>query len=171
MIRFMVIAAPRSGTTWAANWLTTDRTLCYHDPLYRWHYSELDAIESAKRLGVSCTGLACFPDWVNAHPARKVILHRPENEVRQELVELGLPWMPDGFYRAQLDKIKGQHHQWTDIFERPREIYEYLLELPFDEERHAILREISMQPNFEQLKVDPAVTRRLVDEVRQTCLG
>jgi len=27
MINFMIVALPRSGTTWAANWLTTDTTL------------------------------------------------------------------------------------------------------------------------------------------------
>ena len=29
---FAVLALPRSGTTWLANLLTTDTTLCRHDP-------------------------------------------------------------------------------------------------------------------------------------------
>ena len=30
--RLRVFALPRSGTAWLANWLTTDRSLCLHDP-------------------------------------------------------------------------------------------------------------------------------------------
>ena len=89
MIDFMLLASPRSGTTWAANLLTTDTTLCLHDPLFTHHYSELDGIESNKRLGVSCTGLCLFPEYVNSHQARKVVLHRDLREINRSLDAIG----------------------------------------------------------------------------------
>ena len=104
MIEFMVIAHPRSGTTWAANWLTTDTTLCLHDPLAYRHYAEWDDFESSKMLGVSDCGVCAFPDFLNSHPARKVILHRDRKEIAESL---GMPEFllsPD-----HLDEIQGMH--------------------------------------------------------------
>ena len=55
MIDFMVIGLPRTGTTWASNWLTTDSTQCYHDPLYHTHYEDWDEKFSARdrKSGIS----------------------------------------------------------------------------------------------------------------------
>lgn len=89
MIDFMVIGLPRSGTAWAANWLTTDTTFCLHDPLAKYHHTELDGLVSDKRLGVACTGLWTQPEWLNAHPAKKVILHRPLEEINRSLKAIG----------------------------------------------------------------------------------
>src|SRR5437773_11222101 len=102
----MVLGMPRSGTAWAANWLSTDHTLCYHDPLWHRYYTELDEIESTKRLGVACTGLALFPDFVNGHPARKVILRRPIGEVNASLTAMGTEPLAARWVDA-LDGIKG----------------------------------------------------------------
>lgn len=165
MIAFMIIAAPRSATTWAANWLTTDGTLCLHDPLWRYHYRQLDAIESRKMLGVCCTGLAHFPEWVNAHPARKVILHRDPAEVSASLSAIGIRAPTEHLYTG-LDEIRGMHVDWRELFTNPRPIYEHLLELPFDAERHAELAQMEIQPHFTGLKKSPEVTRQLLDEMR-----
>lgn len=165
MIEFMVIALPRSGTTWASNWLTTDDTLCLHDPLWERHYSELDEIVSRKRLGVSCTGLMLFPDWLNAHPARKVILHRDVVEVNESLSAIGMPTLEQDA-EDRLWRIDGRHVAWTDLFDAPHEIYEHLLQKEFDEERHEELRKIAMQPNFEELTVNKDAVRKLMEELR-----
>jgi len=141
-----------------------------HDPLYKWHYSELDGLKSHKKLGLSCTGLYFFVDWINQHPAKKVVLHRDGKEIRDSLEELGLPAMPEDFYERQLWKVGGWHYDWKAIFEKPREIYEYLLGQPFDEERHNLLKDIHMQPAFENITINAEKTRRLAQEVK-ACLG
>jgi hypothetical protein len=166
MIEFMLLASPRSGTTWAANWLTTDTTLCLHDPLFTHHYSDLDQIKSNKRLGVSCTGLCLFPDFVNSHPARKVILHRDLREINRSLDAIGFPMITQQQH-DKIDQIDGLHFDYKDIFTKPRSIYEYLTGLPFDEERHALLLDIEMQPKFSGLKVGKEVTRRLIKEMME----
>lgn len=160
----MVLSAPRSGSTWISNYLTTDTTLCLHDPLWQHHYSELDAIESDKTLGVACTGLALFPDFVNAHPARKIILHRDLAEVDVSLMKIGLtPCSPQ--WEGVLSQIRGVHLNWTEMFDEPRNIYEYLLNKPFDAQRHAQLREINVQPAFAKLSIDRGATSRLIREL------
>ena len=174
MISFMLLAAPRSGTTWASNWLTTDSTICLHDPLFTRHYTELDGIQTSKipgiqtrkTLGVACTGLALFPEWVNAHPARKIVLHRDIDEINESLEAIGLSEISVDFI-LKLESLDAIHLPWTDLFEKPKFIYEYLLEMPFDAERHALLKEIEMQPNFEGLTVGKDVTRKLLGEIRQ----
>lgn len=166
MIRFMVLAAPRSGTAWAANWLTTDQTLCLHDPLFKHHYEDLDRLQSAKTLGVACTGLVNFTRWLNDHPARKVILHRPVAEVNASLQAVGLPVMPEGWER-RLDNIDGHHCHWRDLFERPQFIYEHLLQRPFDRERHNQLRELEVQRHFEGIVINKDATARLLAELEK----
>jgi len=165
-VQFMVIAAPRSGTTWAANWLTTDRSICLHDPLWDHHYEELDNIRPSggKMLGVSCTGLFLFPKWLNNHPARKVILHRPLDEINVSLEGIGLPPVSQREYDG-LDDIAGMHVDWRTMWDDPRVMYEYLLQRPFDQERHKLLKSIEMQPDFEGLTINPGVTRRLMNEL------
>jgi len=165
MIDFMLIAAPRSGTTWASNWLTTDTTLCFHDPLWRWSKEQLDSIQSRRRIGVACTGLALFPEWVNAHPARKVILHRDLAEVDASLVRIGMTPCSEQ-WNGVLDRINGVHLDWRDLFERPQYIYEYLLDQPFDAERWTLLREANVQPHYESITVNQAATARLMAELR-----
>lgn len=165
MIDFMLLAAPRSGTTWASNWLTTDSTLCLHDPLLKWTRGELMNLQSPRRLGVACTGLALFPDWVNDNPARKVILHRPLAEIDQSLVEIGMTPISK-HWEGVLDCIEGVHLDWQELFTRPKAIYEYLLDRPFDAERWALLREMNVQPHFQELSINRAATAQLMNELR-----
>jgi hypothetical protein len=142
MIEFMLIAAPRTATAWCANWLTTDRTLCLHEPLQEQTYAELDQRPGPRMLGISCTVSAVFHERVNKHPARKVILHRDPAEVRESMRCLKI----DGSYDFDaLWRVKGMHFEWREVFENPKPIYEYLLGYPFDAERHSLLRQFNIQ--------------------------
>ena len=138
MIEFMLLAAPRSATAWCANWLTTDETLCLHEPLYTQTHEQLDARPG--RIGIACTVTPLLN--MNRHPARKVVLHRDPKEVRESMARLGIPGDYD--FNA-LDNIEGRHHDWREVFDNPRGIYEYLLQQPFDEDRHASLRGLNVQ--------------------------
>lgn len=174
MLGFMIIGLPRSGTTWAANFFCTERSLCFHDPLYTTHYEDWDT-ELPKRsqpgaeVGVSCTGIWRWPDWVNAHPARKVILHRDLGEIASSMREIGLPEMDLEAAEEQLCSIKGKHVQHTDLFDEAKAwgLWYTLLNDAghFSVERHRLLVDIEMQPKFSGLKVGPDVTRRLVAEL------
>lgn len=142
MIEFMLLAAPRSGTAWAANWLTTDRSLCLHDPLNRWTLAELDnRWLKHRKLGIACTVSALSKD-INQHTARKVVLHRDPQEVRESMAQLRIRGDYDF---AALDKVEGRHYDWEQLFEDPAPIYEFLLRVPFDIERHRELRGMNVQ--------------------------
>lgn len=168
MIDFMILGLPRSGTTWAANLLTTDTTICLHDTLLTTHYTELDKIEKGgKRVGVACTGLYRFPEWVNAHPAKKVALFRPLEEVNKSLADIGLMGVGVDDL-AELRKIKAAPFYWADLF--VPSLCAMICEslgVPFDADRHAELVNIEMQPKFSGLKVGAEVTRRLVEEMQR----
>jgi hypothetical protein len=142
MIEFILVAAPRSATAWAANWLTTDTTLCLHEPLTRWRKEQLDTLTSSKTLGIACTALALWPDFLNAHPARKVILHRDASQVRESMRRLGIAGSYDF---TALKRIEGLHCDWRQLFSNPEPIYTHLLGKPFDAERHAELKSMNVQ--------------------------
>lgn len=164
MIEFMVLGLPRSGTTWAANWLTTDTTLCLHDPIATTHYRDLDSIRSHSMLGISCTGTCMFVDWVNNHPARKVILHRDITEIRKSLELIGLnDFQCD---ESVLNRINGRHHHWEELFDNPQSMYEFLLEKPFNKERHNRLVDMNIQPNLSRMSIDPGLILMQSGELR-----
>lgn len=164
MIDFMVLAAPRSATAWCSVWLTTGYTMCYHDPLWDWPHSELDQLHHPTlRVGIACTAVGNFPEWVNRHPAKKVILYRPPGEVNLSLQRLGLPPCPPELF-DNLDRIEGMHVPWTEVFEKPARIFTYLLGIPFDAERHQQLKALKITTDFTQraLRRNPAAQQQFI---------
>lgn len=159
MLDFMVISLPRSGSTWAANWLSAGPVFAMHDPLWQIHHLELDAMVptfgAAQLTGIACTGLWRWPEFVNAHPARKVILHRPPAEVAASLERLGLPPLPEGAERA-LRSIEGMHVPHTALFRRRHacQIWQHLTggAVPFDRARHERLCEMRIEPQLDKVK-------------------
>ena len=161
MIEFMVVAAPRSGTGWAANWLTTESSLCMHGLNARMHYSQWDSISSRKLLGVSDPSISRFPVWLNAHQARKVILHRDGAQIA---ASFGMENLADTDWG--LDRIDGMHVDWNDLFDHPKAIYEFLLQRPFDAERHAELVRLQVTCMPKRVTFDKGVYLRLMEEMR-----
>ena len=171
MIDFMVIGLPRSGTTWAANWLTDDRVFCIHDPLWTTHHTDWDmTLKRDDRVtGVACTGVWRWVDWVNRHPARKVVLHRDIGDVRHSLRQIGLP-VPPVNAALNLSQIDGLHVPYEQLFDATgaQEIWQQATgNLPFDADRHAEMVQMNIQPQRSRLRIDPGVQRRIAAEVRQ----
>lgn len=169
MIDFMIIGLPRSGTTWAANWLTTDKSFCLHDPLYKHHYSDWDVLSKGwyDQLGVSCTGIWRWPEFVNAHPARKIVVIRDLEEVNREMEKLGFPELP-GDADLMLKDIEAPHVPYTDLFDSERAPLIWAKLLPGVQHcdlRHAQLCELNVQPNFQKIEPDKEVTRKLYNEL------
>lgn len=164
-LKFMVIGLPRSGTTWAANWLSTDDCLVTHDPLYRAHYSEWNE----KFQAVSCTGIWRWPEWVNAQPCPKLILHRPEDEIFASLGQLGLA---DAIQPGDSDKlylINGHHVDMKSLMEHglaAHRAWRHLRpDVPFNGDRWQHYAEMNVQPQCQRIMPDHTTTQRLVDEL------
>ena len=115
MIDFMVLSAPRSGSAWAANWLTTDKSLCFHGLQRTVHHTQWDTLTSERVLGVSDPSVCFFSEWLNKHPARKVILHRDKAEIQ---ASLGAE-EPIADESWGLDKRNGMHVHWRELFGIP----------------------------------------------------
>jgi len=164
LIDFLVIAAPRSGTGWAANWLTTDSTLCYHGLSARTSMDDWATLKSDRMLGSAETALWWASGKLNAHPARKVILHRPAHEICESLQmpEL-MPRVRD--MQSALHSIDGMHVQWTQLFENPAPIYEHLLQRPFDAQRHAELMRLQVTCLPKRATFDREHVRRMQQEM------
>ena len=171
MIGFMVLGGPRSATTWAANWLTTDKTICLHDPLleYRIEFLQRLTFSGGQTLGVSCTSLCLYPDWVNAQNCPKVVLHRPVAEINRSLRELGLVELIPAKHEARLEAIAGMHVPYQYLFAPTgaKVIAEHL-GVPFDEARHHLLTQMRIEPMWKHLSVGKEAAMALVNKILET---
>lgn len=168
MIDFMVLGGPRSATTWIANLLTTDYTLCMHDPLLEYTRAYLDQVEiPGKKLGISCTSALLFPEWLGAHPAKKIILWREPREINVALERLGLTPI-DPYKHA--DRIKllptVRVYHWEQVFygQVASQICRYF-GVPFCPHRHNELRAMNIQPQLNRLPLGREAVRELSERV------
>ena len=170
MLDFMIIGLPRSATTWVSNWLTTDHMFCLHDPLQKMHYTEWDHpnkyIPERVRSGVCCTGIWRWPDWVNAHPAKKLIICRDLKSVNYSLDNVGLGEM-DMQDAELIDQIKGNRVRYESLFdiEIAQQVWEYLTNDPFSAHRYRALVEMAVQPKFDNVVKDEQLQLRLFEEL------
>lgn len=151
MIEFMVLSAPRSGSTWASNWLTVGDKICLHDPLNNYSKEELDDIEiNGKTIGIACTGLYLEPNWVNEHPAKKIILHRSETEIHESIRKTGgqIPVIK----RNNLHRINGLHLHYSELFTNGIKIWKYFFpEEELDRVRYNLLRNMQVNTDLRRI--------------------
>lgn len=173
MVDFIVIGLPRSGTTWLANWLTTDTTLCLHDPFAHLYPDQLDSYQTSKKLGISCTG-AYMMKWLAKQTCPVLIIERDVAEVDAELERMGLwtskqiPNMVPAFQHAQ-----GRRYKFEDIWneEKAREMWSFLLPgIPFDQERYQSLSVMQIQPHMKTWKPSAEIFNDLINS-GELCLG
>lgn len=166
MISFMVLGGPRSATTWLANLLTTDNTLCLHDPLLEHQAHALDHMQIPnKRVGIADTSALLYPDWLEQHRAKKIVLWRDPAEFNVSLRELGLREL-DGRAHAKriADLPRGiQVFPWQSVFHQgtAKEICK-LFDVPFCRWRFEELKKMNIQPQWNRLSVGKEAVRDLV---------
>jgi hypothetical protein len=157
MISFMVLAGPRSATTWVSQLLTTDSTLCLHDPLIEHTPGALDKMEiPGRHLGVAETSAMYMDSWTKHHPAKKVFLWRDPLEINCSLRLLGLPDIDAQKYMSWCAKQPPEQvHHWQSVFHAPtaEKICEYL-GVPFCHHRFRELVKVNIQPEWARLPVD-----------------
>lgn len=144
MMDFAVFALPRSGTAWVANWLTTDKSLCLHDPFAaampeRW--------EANGRFGIACTGSYLFPKWLHTLDCPIAVIDRDPDDCAASLRANGLP---DGIepLKQALDAIDGRRWRFSDLWdeEKARDLWAFLLPgIAFDAQRYRLLRSLRVE--------------------------
>lgn len=172
MIDFMVVSLPRSGSTWISNWLTTDTSFCLHDPLRLMHYSQWD--DDTKHLphgtfdhvGVACTAIRCFPEFLNNHPAKKLVIHRDLDDVNKSLKAIGWQPIKDDRAAENLYQLDGMHIHYNELFtpDGAEAVWAYVLERRFCEARYRAAVEINMQPYY-KTQNNALVQTRIVNEL------
>lgn len=168
-IDFMLLGGPRSATTWAANWLTTDTTVCLHDPLleYKIEYLQRITFSHGRRFGISCTSACLYPDWVNAQKCPKVILIRDVREINRSLRTLGLVELIPRKHEARLAAIKDAMfvpYEWLFTPSGASNIAKHL-GVPFDEVRHDILKQMRVEPMWNRLNIGKDAVKQLVNRI------
>lgn len=153
-VDFIVLGLPRSGTTWLANWLTTDRSLCLHDPFSTALPEHWDA--GLKRLGISCTGSYLLPKWLAAQDCPIAVITRDHAACDASLAAMGLPPTTDP---SLLAIAPGRRWRFEDIWneDTARELWAFLLPgIAFDAARYRLLREMRVEPKQWEADMDVA---------------
>ena len=154
-LSFMVLGGPRSATTWMANLLTTDSTLCFHDPFLEYTLDQVTQMYiPEKRIGISCTAAILHPEWVNSQRCPKVILYRDPDEINASLRQLGMIELEVKKHNIRLQGIKAAMYRWEDVFKHhvARDICARF-DVPFDTYRFRELTKMNIQPQWNRLPV------------------
>lgn len=171
MIDFMLLGGPRSGTTWAANWLTTDHSLCLHDPLITYTRAQLTQLTIPnKRLGISCTASMLFPDFVNGVKCPKVLIFRNVDEINNSLDRLGLTRLVDSDHYARMDAIKGAKLFVYDQLFRPKsaQAIAETLGAPWDPYRHYHLTQMRVEPMWRHVETGRQAVEELLARIAES---
>lgn len=173
----MVMSGPRSASTWCANWLTTDTSLCLHDPLLQYTSEYLARMNLApKRLGISCTSALLYPDWVKTIQCPKVILYRDPAEINTSLRRLGLAELIVEGRKGHLSRIEALMEDKGTLL-LP---YEYMLYpkgakrmaghlgVPWDADRHDLLCQMRIEPMWKRLHVSKEAAQELVQRIKES---
>jgi hypothetical protein len=171
MVHFMVLGGPRSATTWAANWLNTDTTICLHDPLLEYTTTQLERMtfRGGKRFGISCTSSTLYPDWVNSQKCPKLVLVRDVQEINTSLRSLGLVEMIPARHEARLAAIKNAmfvHYDKLFSLSWAAVIANHL-GVPFDADRYDVLRQMRVEPMWRHLNVGRQAAMTLVKRIQE----
>lgn len=161
-VDFIVIGLPRSGTTWLANWLTTESSLCLHDPFSAALPEDWDS--GGRRLGISCTGAYLLPKWLGAQRCPIAVIDRPYEECDRSLARVGMPKTTHRM-RCLQSIAPGRRWRYEEIWQekKARELWAFLLPgIPFDVQRYRLLTQMRVEPDLSNWKPDAAVLGELI---------
>lgn len=153
----MVLGLPRSATSWLSVLLTTDKSLCIHEPFAggppeTWPRDD-------RRFGISCTGAYLFPAWLRAHKCPTALIVRDPEAVDESLAAMGFG-STEGELQEAFAAADGRRFQFDDIWieDEARALWEFLLpRVPFDALRYRQLVGLQIQPHMDKYRFDPDV--------------
>lgn len=168
----MVLGGPRSATTWAANWLTTDTSVCMHDPLLEYTCAQLHRMTfpGGRRFGISCTSAMLYPDFINMQKCPKLVLVRDVGEINASLRSLGLVELIRSRHEARLAAVNDAmfvSYEYLFMSSHAAIIAKHL-GVPFDPVRHDVLRQMRVEPMWRHLNVGRQAVVDLVARIKES---
>ncbi len=157
---FIVLGYPRSATTWIANWLTTDRSLCLHDPFSLG--MPLAWPRDCRLRGISCTGSYLLRGWLDDYRCPIAIIERDRAQCDASLERIGYT---GNIPTANLDSMRGYRIAFDDLWqeEAAQALWSHLLpDLQFDVIRYRLLRDMQVQPHMGKWTPDAATMHGLI---------
>ena len=154
---FFVTGLPRTRTAWCANWLTTDHSLCLHDPL-------VNELPKVVRQAVGLSGPEVFKLYKDYKTSPWLVLVRDsevckrsfQQVVQQEIAGLDEFWSQRV---ADLQALKDEsnvlwlHVDLLDVEESAKAVWQHLLgDIPFDLLRWQMLVDLNVTQNFDKRK-------------------
>jgi hypothetical protein len=143
---FLVLGLPRSRTAWLANFLTYGDLFCYHEGIDGCTSLE-EYKEKIEGKGDSNTGLMLF-DFEEHFPNAKIIIIDSDVdkaiEFGRDVFNVNIEFEM-AIAKNRLDKMEGLHIKLEDINSRLGEIWEYVSDEPFDQERADMLVKLDVQ--------------------------
>ncbi|MFD2235470.1 hypothetical protein [Phaeospirillum tilakii] len=149
---FVIWSVGRSGTRWAATFLSAGPWVCCHDLSLRCSsVADLERVLGVPRTGTAETGMLILAPLIRRllPRARFVVIRRPVDEVRASFAACGPAWeMPDGLLEAQRDLLDGIAAMpgtlvvdYANLTQEDtcRAIWGHCLDIPWDAERWAAL--------------------------------
>jgi len=174
VLDFIVVGFPRSGTSWISNWLTTDDTICLHDPLNFLYPRQIERLEyTGKRVGICCTGSWLLPEWVNKQGVRTAVITRDRDCRAASLSRFGFHPLPEEL-ETRASKINGLRFDFDDLWyqREAKALWEYLMPgKPFDLLRYNMLRDLNIQPRSSFSTFDPAIAEAVWSEIEEELDG
>lgn len=159
---FIVLGLPRSATTWLANWLTTEHSLCLHDP-FSFGMPAAWPIDHRKR-GISCTAAYLMRGWLDHYECPTAIIERDPAACDASLDAMGLPGTAP-IYRL-FHQAEGRRFAFEALWHEDgaRELWDFLLpHVPFDALRYRLLQEMQIQPHLGKWMPDLSTMTSLID--------
>ena len=97
-------------------------------------------------FGIAETSAAFFPNEINQHPAKKLIVTRPIEEINASADKLGLPQLTS-HAESLLNQIDGYTIAYKDLFdyEKMNDAYMFLFDRPLNALRHAMLCNLQVE--------------------------
>lgn len=156
-MRFAVFGLPRSGTTWAANWLTSGDVLCLHDPEQDHAPVDVEWLNAARPYGVASSGLWAIKGIAERIAARMpvLIVEREPEAVNASMRRAGLPELPQWAF-DRFAGLPGRRVPFGALWSESgaRAAWEYLRPgEPFDFLRWRELARVRVEPVMEQVAV------------------
>jgi len=141
---FFILALPRSRTAWLANFMTYGGHFCYHEGMNGCH-TVAQYKEKIAGKGDSSTSAILVQDHF-PQSRRLIVLSHPKKAIEYSLRNYG-PANYDVFYQIRdlLGASDGLKVEIDEIDSRIQEIWEYLVDTPFNKERSDMLTTLNIQ--------------------------